>query len=183
MASTICHFSSTKNIFSGICFLNPHSFSYFVRITFIYYCLSTYRFFAYRTLLTFFLLTASQAFAVNHYEVVINKSVGESNISANSLRSVFSMHLKTWPDGTKIRVFVLADDDPLHQIFSKEKLNVFPYQLRSTWDRLVFSGTGQAPIKVNSIEEMLEKIISTPGAIGYLWRANINENVNVLTIK
>jgi hypothetical protein len=47
----------------------------------------------------------------------------------------------------------------------------------------VFSGTGQAPIKVNSIEEMLEKITSTPGAIGYLWRANINENVNVLTIK
>lgn len=93
------------------------------------------------------------------------------------------MHLKTWPDGTKIRVFVLADDDTLHQIFSKEKLNVFPYQLRSTWDRLVFSGTGQAPIKVNSIDEMLEKITSTPGAIGYLWRANINENVNVLTIK
>lgn len=93
------------------------------------------------------------------------------------------MHLKTWPDGTKIRVFVLPDDDPLHQIVSKEKLNVFPYQLRSTWDRLVFSGTGQAPTKVNSNEEMLNKIANTPGAIGYLWRANINENVNVLQIK
>ena len=163
--------------------MNPYPFPYFVRIIFIYYCLSTYRFFACRALLTFFLLTASQAFAVNHYEVVINKSVGENHISAHSLRSVFSMHLKTWPDGTKIRVFVLADDDPLHQIFSKEKLNVFPYQLRSTWDRLVFSGTGQAPIKVNSIEEMLEKVTSTPGAIGYLWRAYLNENVNALTIK
>lgn len=183
MASTICHISSTKFFFSGIRLLNPYSSPYLVRITFIYYCLLIYRSFACRTLLTFFLFAASQAFAVNHYEVVVNKSVGESNISANSLRSIFSMHLKTWPDGTKIRVFVLADDDPLHQIFSKRKLNVFPYQLRSTWDRLVFSGTGQAPIKVNSVEEMLEKIISTPGAIGYLWRANINESVNVLTIK
>lgn len=183
MANTICHFSSIKNVSSGICFLNSYSFLYSVWITFIYCCLSIYRFFVGRTLLAFFLFTASQAFAAGHYEVVINKSVGESNISVNSLRSVFSMHLKTWPDGTKIRVFVLADDDSLHQIFSKEKLNVFPYQLRSTWDRLVFSGTGQAPIRVNSIEEMLEKIISTPGAIGYLWRANINENVNVLTIK
>ena len=85
--------------------------------------------------------------------------------------------------GTKIRVFVLPDDAHLHQIFSKEKLNVFPYQLRATWDRLVFSGIGQAPIKVNSIEEMLNKVASTPGAIGYLWKANINENVNVLQIK
>ena len=125
----------------------------------------------------------SEAQAADHYEIVTNLSVNEKILSVNSLRSIFSMRLKTWPDGTKIRVFVLSDDDQLHQIVSKEKLNVFPYQLRSTWDRLVFSGTGQAPIKVNSSEEMLAKIASTPGAIGYLWRANINENVNVLEIK
>jgi ABC-type phosphate transport system substrate-binding protein len=125
----------------------------------------------------------SVAKADDHYEIVANPSVNEKILSANSLRSIFSMRLKTWSDGTKIRVFVLSDDDQLHQIVSKEKLNVFPYQLRSTWDRLVFSGTGQAPIKVNSSEEMLAKIASTPGAIGYLWRANINENVNVLEIK
>lgn len=121
--------------------------------------------------------------AQNPYEIVANPSVNEKILTVNSLRSIFSMRLKTWPDGTKIRVFVLSDDDELHQIFSKEKLNVFPYQLRSTWDRLVFSGTGQAPTKVSSNEEMLAKIASTPGAIGYLWKANINENVNVLEIK
>lgn len=121
--------------------------------------------------------------ADDHYEIVVNPSVNEKNLSVNLLRSIFSMRLKTWPDGTKIRVFVLSDEDQLHQIVSKEKLNVFPYQLRSTWDRLVFSGTGQAPTKVNSNEEMLTKIATTPGAIGYLWKANINENVNVLEIK
>ncbi|WP_292916192.1 substrate-binding domain-containing protein [Nitrosomonas sp.] len=121
--------------------------------------------------------------AESPYEIVTNPGVDEKTLTVNSLRSIFSMRLKTWPDGTKIRVFVLSDDDELHQIFSKEKLNVFPYQLRSTWDRLVFSGTGQAPTKVNSNEEMLAKISSTPGAIGYLWKANINENVNVLEIK
>lgn len=93
------------------------------------------------------------------------------------------MHLKTWSDGTKIRVFVFPDDDPLHQSLAKEKLKVFSYQLRSNWDRLVYSGTGQAPIKVNSSEEMLAKVASTPGAIGYLRKAAINENINVLQIK
>lgn len=93
------------------------------------------------------------------------------------------MHKKTWADGTKIRVFVFPDDNALHQSVAKEKLNVFPYQLRANWDRLVFSGTGQAPIQVSSNEEMLERIANTPGAIGYLWKANINENVHVLEIK
>ena len=126
---------------------------------------------------------AAEVSANDHYEIVTNPGVTEKTLSVNSLRSIFSMRLKTWSDGTKIRVFVLSDEDQLHQIVSKEKLNVFPYQLRSTWDRLVFSGTGQAPIKVNSNEEMLARIATTPGAIGYLWRANINENVNVLEIK
>ncbi|MDV6346760.1 hypothetical protein R2083_04420 [Nitrosomonas sp. Is35] len=126
---------------------------------------------------------AAEVRANDHYEIVTNPGVTEKTLSVNSLRSIFSMRLKTWSDGTKIRVFVLSDEDQLHQIVSKEKLNVFPYQLRSTWDRLVFSGTGQAPIKVNSSEEMLTRIATTPGAIGYLWRANINENVNVLEIK
>ncbi len=125
----------------------------------------------------------ADARANDHFEIVTNPNVSEVALSANSLRSIFSMSLKTWPNGTKIRVFVLSDDDQLHKAVSKGKLNVFPYQLRSTWDRLVFSGTGQAPVRVNSIEEMLDKVANTPGAIGYLWRANINENVNVLQIK
>ncbi len=130
-----------------------------------------------------FLFINLNAWSNEQPEIIVNTGVTENTVSGNVLRSIFSMRLKTWTDGTKIRVFVLADDDQLHQIVAKEKLNVFPYQLRSTWDRLVFSGTGQAPIKVNSNEEMLAKVASTPGAIGYLWRANINESVNVLQIK
>lgn len=129
------------------------------------------------------LCSGAKVSADDQYEIVANLGVSEKSLSSNSLRSIFSMRQKTWPDGTKIRVFVLPDEDLLHQNVSKEKLNVFPYQLRSTWDRLVFSGTGQAPIKVNSVEEMFNKVANTPGAIGYLWRANINENVHVLEIK
>ncbi len=132
-------------------------------------------------MLLFFVKT--EIWANDLHEIIINPTVSERELSVNSLRSIFSMRLKTWSDGTKIRVFVLPDDDQLHQSVAKEKLNVFPYQLRSTWDRLVFSGTGQAPIKVNSAEEMLAKVASTPGAIGYLWRAKINEHVHVLQVK
>ena len=158
-------------------------FQFLIRIQFSKYCLPKNRACFFYALLICLWCVNTEVWADNHYEIVTYPGVSAKVLSVNSLRSIFSMHLKTWPDGTKIRVFVLPDDDHLHQIVSKEKLNVFPYQLRSTWDRLVFSGTGQAPIKVNSSEEMLNRVASTPGAIGYLWRANINENVNVLQIK
>ncbi|MDE2366130.1 MAG: hypothetical protein KGM95_04270 [Betaproteobacteria bacterium] len=123
------------------------------------------------------------AWATEPYEVIANSSVTEKTLSKSSLRAIFGMRQHAWPDGTAIRVFVLPDDAPLHAVFSKEKLNVFPYQLRSAWDRLVFSGTGQAPDTVNSPEEMLAKVASTPGAIGYLIKSKADGRVNVLQIK
>ncbi|PSJ16269.1 hypothetical protein C7H79_14435, partial [Nitrosomonas supralitoralis] len=60
--------------------------------------------------------------ANDHYEIVTNIEVHEKSLSINSLRSIYSMHMKTWSDGTKIRVFVFPDDNKLHQSFSKEIL-------------------------------------------------------------
>ncbi|GJL76473.1 hypothetical protein [Nitrosomonas sp.] len=128
-------------------------------------------------------LAIGKAHANGHYEVVIHPDVDQETISVNVLRAIFSMRMKTWPNGKIIKVYVLPDNHPLHHDFAKEKLSVFPYQLRSTWDRLVFSGTGQAPITVSSNKEMLEKITNTPGAIGYLETAYINDDVHVLKIK
>lgn len=158
-------------------------FQFLIRIQFSRFCRSNLRTCFCYVLVISHLCVETEVWASEHYEIVTYPGVSEKLLSVNSLRSIFSMRLTTWPDGTRVRVFVLPDDDRLHQSVSKERLNVFPYQLRSNWDRLVFSGTGQAPIKVNSNEEMLAKVASTPGAIGYLWRENINENVNVLQIK
>lgn len=129
------------------------------------------------------LLAVGKAQANGHYEVVVHPDIHQETISVNVLRAIFSMRMKTWPNGHLIKVFVLPDDHPLHNDFAKEKLSVFPYQLRSTWDRLVFSGTGQAPFRVSSNEEMLKKIANTPGAIGYLETVYINDDLHVLKIK
>ncbi len=126
---------------------------------------------------------AGIAAATEPYEIVINPSISEKTLSRSSLRAIFGMRLHTWLDGTAVRVFVMPDNAPAHVAFSKEKLNVFPYQLRSAWDRLVFSGTGQAPDTVTSPEEMLAKVTSTPGAIGYLSKSMLDGRVNVLQIK
>ncbi len=99
--------------------------------------------------------------------IIVNPSVTQE-ISSRELRSIFSMRRRTWKDGSAIRVFVLPDDHLTHKAFCKNKLGIFPHRLRKTWDRLVFTGTGQAPFEVASLKEMRSRVLETPGAIGYL---------------
>ena len=134
-------------------------------------------------LLSCFLFVTAEVQAHEHYHIVTHSDVSEKSVSVNVLRAIFSMRLRNWSDGSLIKVFVLADNDDLHHDFSKERLNVFPYQLRLAWDRLVFSGTGQAPVSVSSYEEMLAMVAGTPGAIGYLKSTYISDDIHVLKIK
>ena len=107
-------------------------------------------------------------------EVIAHPKVAAQNLPINTARSIFGMRQLTWPDGQQVRVFVFSDNHPLHNEFCKEMLNMYPYQLRQSWDRLIYSGTGQAPMEVNSEEEMLSRVSGTPGAIGYVRKVNSN---------
>lgn len=112
--------------------------------------------------------------------VVVNPDVDYGDTySKNLISTIFSMRLRKWEDGSHIKVFVLPDDNHLHIAFAKNILGVYPYQLRSAWDRLVFSGTGEEPIKVRSEQQMRMLVGSTPGAIGYLSRAMVDETVKI----
>jgi ABC-type phosphate transport system substrate-binding protein len=115
-------------------------------------------------------------------ELVANASVAVANLSRNDARLYFTMRVKEWPDGTPVRVFVLADEHPLHQSFAKTVLGLFPYQLRRAWDRQVFSGTGQAPVRVDSAQALIERVAETPGAIGYAEDTGSNPGVRVMEV-
>lgn len=91
-----------------------------------------------------------------------------SQFTREELREIFFERRTRWPDGNPLRVYVLPDQHPIHIRFSKEVLGVYPYQLRSAWDRMVYSGTGTPPVVVESLEQMQEQIRQTPGAIGYI---------------
>lgn len=108
------------------------------------------------------------ALPVSAQEVIVNAGVPESAMSRTDMQAIFGLSLREWPDGSPIRVFALPDDNALHVAFSKNILNLFPHQLRRTWDRIVFSGRGEAPTGVKSAQEMLDRVANTPGAIGYL---------------
>ncbi|NRB56341.1 MAG: hypothetical protein HRU39_10240 [Salinicola sp.] len=115
--------------------------------------------------------------------VIANKSVQQASLPLETLRAIFAMRQRTFPDGQAVHVFVLPDDNPIHEDFSKKVLGVYPHQLRLAWDRAVFSGTGQAPNEVSSEAEMIEDVASTPGSVGYIKKTSLNGQVRVLDIE
>jgi len=116
------------------------------------------------------LLPAAQLRADELKPVLIDSNGQAKNLSSETVREIFFMRLSSWPDGSPIHVFVLPDSNPLHARFSKEILGVYPFQLRSAWDRMVYSGTGVSPTTVETPEEMQMRIKQTPGAIGYIGK-------------
>ncbi|GGX98350.1 hypothetical protein GCM10007160_27350 [Litchfieldella qijiaojingensis] len=115
--------------------------------------------------------------------LVVHPSVQTPSISRDTARAIFAMRQRTWPNGQAIHVVVLPNRYPMHERFTKELLGVYPHQLQLSWDRLVFSGTGQAPEQVETPDDMLERIATTPGAVGYIERGYLDERVHVLPME
>lgn len=115
--------------------------------------------------------------------LIAHPDVDTETLTRDTTRAIFAMRQRSWPGGQAVRVFVLPNDHTLHRRFAKQRLAVYPHQLQLAWDRQVFSGTGQAPTRVVSPADMLERVASTSGGIGYLTQEHLDDRVQVITME
>ncbi|MDP7592758.1 MAG: hypothetical protein QF552_08725 [Litorilituus sp.] len=116
-------------------------------------------------------------------DVIVHPSVNDVEITTSQLRRIYTMRQTLWSDGHRITVFVLPRKHALHLRFSKERLQMFPYQLERIWHKLTYSGLGVAPITMNTPKELLDAVRVTPGSIGYVESLKNEEASNVVKIK
>lgn len=113
-----------------------------------------------------FLSSASKA---DDLAVISHASVDIDSLSEERLRRIFSGKVQYWPTGDRVVVFVLSPTSEAHQVFCREYLSMFPYQLERLWKRMTFSGQGEPPVIVASMDDLIESVVTTPGAIGYAY--------------
>lgn len=126
---------------------------------------------------------SSKADTDNDVVVIVPQDSTVDSLSKTSLRAIFGMRSRTWPQGGAIKVFVLEDDNPLHATFAKQLLQTFPFNLRRIWDRRVYSGIGQSPAVVKTEQEMLNKVSETENSIGYILRNRVDAGVKVVNLQ
>lgn len=136
--------------------------------------------FLFRRLVLLLLLASPLAASAG---IIVHPGVEARSISAASLRNIYTLRQTLWPNRQPIVIFVLPDDHPAHEAFAKEKLGLYPYRLRQTWDRLSFSGMASTPIEVKDENEMRARVRATPGAIGYTSKDTVYDGIKILRLE
>jgi len=116
-------------------------------------------------------------------DVITHPSVSEPILTTSQLRRIYTMRQTQWSDGQRITVFVLPRHHVLHLQFSKERLEMYPYQLDRIWNKLTYSGLGVAPITITSPEKLVEAVRKTPGAIGYVRKLKDEKDFYIIKVK
>lgn len=119
--------------------------------------------------------TGSQAQLV----VIAHPSVNPGVATKASIADLYALTTTTWPDGMQVVVLDLRRDLPEKRQFYAA-IGKDPVELRKSWMRAVLMGGVKAPQGVDTEEEMLTMVASTPGAVGYLSAAKTTPGVKVI---
>ena len=111
--------------------------------------------------------------------VIVNKSAGISTANASTVSDIYSLSTKEWKDGSPIVVFDQKTDGATRTKFY-EFIGKSPIELKKIWMRIQLSGEGKAPAAVSSDDEMVQKVASTAGAIGFVAASKATGDVKVI---
>jgi len=110
--------------------------------------------------------------------VIANKDVPVDQVNAETLESIYLLEQSKWDDGTRIVRFDLDTDggprSAFYKYFGQEASDV-----KKVWLRKKLSGEAQPPETV-SAGQVVDKVSSTSGAIGYVSENAVTDDVKVI---
>ena len=115
--------------------------------------------------------------AENEVIIITSNDSPEYAFNRDDVRGIFSMRIQQWGDFKISNVYILPKSHESHIKLCKQVLSVLPYRLQRNWDRLIYTGTGQSPIMVETAAEMMSRIRENPGSIGYVGRESFDESL------
>lgn len=111
--------------------------------------------------------------------VIANKSVSDNSINIGKVTDIYNLKAKTWSDGKAIVPLTYrSDNDASNKFFSA--VGKSSMDMKKIWMRLQLTGEGQAPEGMGSEDELINKVASTPGAVGFISANKVNDKVKVL---
>jgi len=125
------------------------------------------------------LLTVSAA--VQEVDVVVSKANSAGPLSREEVRRIFMGDKSSWAGGKRITVLMLASGEPervvvLQAVFKMNESEYAKYFLQAAFTGHVLA----APRDLASAAQMKARLAANPNAIGYLSKADLDENVRVI---
>ncbi len=111
--------------------------------------------------------------------VIVHPSVSDT-ASVKDISRVFLGKSKSLPGGHKVKPVGLASGNSARDEFNEKVLKKSDSQLKSYWSKLIFTGKGQPPKELGSDADVITKVSSDPGSIGYISKESVTDAVKVL---
>jgi ABC-type phosphate transport system substrate-binding protein len=112
----------------------------------------------------------------HHMAVVVNKDNNVGGVGSAHLAKIFRLEVKKWHDGKD--VILVLHKNSSGELITLERLNKM-----SSNDLKSFIATHQGSITtVDSDEDVLKLVETTPGAVGLVDVRSINDQVNVVRV-
>ncbi len=117
--------------------------------------------------------------ALGQVAVVAHKSVPVDSISKAELLDLYTGETSIWSDGEPVVVFDLKEKGKTRRSFY-EFLGMASSRIKLIWLKRMLLGEADPPESLKSEEELLRKISTTLGAIGFLDRSKADGTVKIL---
>ena len=126
-------------------------------------------------LLLFAAISAAPCFA-HHMAVVVSKQSGVTAISSAQLKKMFRAETKKWPDGKSIQLVMHRASTG--EAITLQRLNKMSAQQWQSW---VAEHKDSLKL-VDTDNEVLQYVESTPGAVGLVEVHSLNDHVNIIRV-
>ncbi len=130
-----------------------------------------------------FFMFATKTVGAADYTILVNPGVGESSSSKAQIKQILLANQTTWKDGKKIVIVTLSPDATGADDVATEFMSMSAIQAKKYWLTKVFGGVlASAPASLDSVEEVVDKVASTPGTIAVIPKDSKLGKVKVLSL-
>ncbi len=114
------------------------------------------------------LLNPQLAYSENTTKPIVERTANINSLSYEELKAIFTLSVTRWTDGSKITVVVLPENNPAQRRFLWEYLGISPARYTEIIDSKTYSGKAYVPIVLDTEMEIIKKVKSTRGSIGFV---------------
>lgn len=112
--------------------------------------------------------------------VIANPHSGIEKLSKDELVNLYMGRYRKLPSGVTVLPIDLGGRAGEKAHFYAMLVGKELPEINSYWARLMFSGQGSPPLQVESMDEVLDIVGSSKGAIGYIDRKKVDKRVKLV---
>lgn len=111
--------------------------------------------------------------------IIVNKA-NAVELSKGKIKRVFLKKIKSFNDGSEIKVANLPDIHPITTQFNGKVLGRTASKLKSYWSKLSFTGSATLPEVVENSAAAIDFVKLNTAAIAYIDASKVTDDVKVL---